>query len=176
MKSLHLLSNLTIKNIINILKEEGPLPPSRISRLAKISPSTASRCLQTLKDFNIVSAKWSTGSIDDRPLKIYALVPNIIRFEFILNEGKKKIKNDHYLILNAEDFVEYKKGDKRVVYLSLNDAPFKFDGLAADLLKEIEKGNDHVNSLKNKFKGEDFDSTLKNLLLLGVLDVKQRKE
>ncbi len=172
-KALHLLSNLTIKNIVNFLKENGPSPPSQIARGVNISPSTASRCLQELRKFNIVTAKWKTVSIDDRPLKIYRLVPNVLRFDFVLNEPKtSSIKPGHVVKFKGSDLVDFKDGDKKGIYASLESVPFKFSDLTASILKEAER-NPSFKDLKDKFaeNEEGFKEGLKRLLTLGLIEI-----
>lgn len=172
-KALHLLSNLTIKNIVNFLKENGPSPPSQIAREVNISPSTASRCLQELRKFNIVAAKWKTVSIDDRPLKIYRLVPNVLRFDFVLNEPKtSSIKSEHVVKFKGSALVDFRDGDKKGLYASLESVPFRFSDLTASILKEAEK-SPTFKDLKDKFAENEaeFKEGLKRLLTLGLIEI-----
>ena len=177
-KTLRLLSNLTIKNIINYLKENGPSPPSRIAKGLGLSPSTASRCLQDMFRYNIVKARWETKSIEDRPLKVYSLVPNIVRFEFVLTgSGVKALKAGHLMRFRGDHLVEFKDDEKRGVYASLDNVPFKFDGLTADILKEIAKGDNRFEDLRNKFdeKQDELTASLKHLLTLGLIEAVSKK-
>ena len=172
-KALHLLSNLTIKNIVNFLKENGPSPPSQIARGVNISPSTASRCLQELRKFNIVSAKWKTVSVDERPLKVYRLVPNVLRFDFVLNEPKTNgIKPDHLVKFKGSGLVDFKDGDKKGIYASVESVPFRFTDLTASILKETERVPT-FKDLKAKFAEDEegFKEGFKKLLTLGLIKV-----
>lgn len=176
LKVFRLLSNLTIKNIINYLKENGPSPPSQIARGVDISPSTSSRCLQDLRKYNIVRAKWETKSVEERPLKVYTLVPNILRYEFVLHVPKKTpIKNDHSILFKGAHLVDVKEDDKKVVYVSMDDTPFRFEGARGDIIKEIAKGGYTYKDLADKFKDEGFDSHLKHLITLGLVEVTQAR-
>lgn len=172
-KALHLLSNLTIKNIVNFLKENGPSPPSKIAREVNISPSTASRCLQELRKFNIVAAKWKTISIDDRPLKVYRLVPNVLRFDFVLNEPQTgSIKPEHVVRFRGSALVDFKDGDKKGLYTSMESVPFRFSDVTASILKEAER-SPSFKELKGKFAEDEegFKEGLKRLLTLGLIEI-----
>jgi DNA-binding Lrp family transcriptional regulator len=171
-KTFRLLSNLTIKNIINYLRDNGPSPPSRIARGTGISPSTASRCLQEMKDLNIVKAKWETASVDDRPLKIYSLVPNILRFEFVLNDPNTQVKPSHKVNFMGDSVSDFKEDDRKGIYTSLGDVPFKFDSHSAEILKEISRGDYSYEDLKDKFKeNKEFGNVLKHMMTLGLVEV-----
>jgi predicted transcriptional regulator len=174
-KTLNLLSNLTISNIIDFLKENGPSSPSEIARKVNISPSTASRCLQELRKYNLVKARWKTTSIDERPLKIYTFVPNVLRFEYVLNKPKlEDIKPKNLVTFRGENICEFKDDKERGVYVSLESMPFRFGGLTADVIKEIEKNNYTFEELKNKFseEAEEFTNAFRHLLTLGLITLK----
>lgn len=172
LKTFRLLSNLTIKNIIEYLKENGPSPPSRISKGTGISPSTASRCLQEMRRFNIVKAKWETTSVDERPLKVYTLVPNIMRFEFVLNDPKTKtLRANQSVKFLGSGMVDFKDGDKRCAYVSLGDAPFRFDGDMAELVRELSRSSYTVEELKKRFEGPELEKNLRKLWTLGIIDI-----
>ena len=177
-KTLRLLSNLTIKNIINYLKEHGPSPPSRIAKNLGLSPSTASRCLQDMLRYNIVRARWETKSIQERPLKVYSLVPNVLRFEFVLAGSDVKMpKPEHFVKFKGTHLVEFKEDDKRGVYVSLDNVPFRFDGMTGEVLKEIAKGDNKLEELLGRFKerSEDVLTSLKHLLTLGIVEAVSKK-
>ena len=177
-KTLHLLSNLTVKNIVNHLKENGPSSPSRIAKALNISPSTSSRCLQDMRRYNIVKAEWKMESIDDRPEKIYELVPNILRFEFVLSEPELANLNPEWeMIFTGNSLTDFKSGDNKGVYVSLDTVPFRFDGLEAELLKECSKGWT-IGGLREKYKEkpEAFDKSLKRLVTIGLINLQQPKE
>jgi DNA-binding Lrp family transcriptional regulator len=168
-KTFRLLSNLTIKNIINYIKESGPSPPSKIARGVGISPSTASRCLQDMLKYNIVKAKWVTTSLEDRPLKVFSLVPNILRFEFVLNDPNiRSLKPTHEVRFLGSHFMDFKE----------EEAAFRFDGTTAEVLREIARGSHTVDDLKSKFrdKPEELNSALKHLLTLGMVEAGPPKE
>ena len=173
LKTFRLLSNLTIKNIIKYLKENGPSPPSRIARGTGISPSTASRCLQEMRSFNIVKARWETKSVDERPLKVYTLVPNVLRFEFVLNEPKvKALRAKHSVRFLGNGLVDFKEDDKKYAYVSLGEAPFRFEGSTAEVLKEVSRNSYTIEELKNKFEDHpELEKDLKHLLTLGIIDI-----
>ncbi|MFQ5647891.1 MAG: winged helix-turn-helix domain-containing protein [Candidatus Aenigmatarchaeota archaeon] len=178
LKTFRLLSNMTVKNIINYLKGHGPSPPSRISKGLEISPSTASRCLQDMLEYNIVKARWETRSIQDRPLKVYSLVPNVLRFEFVLTgSGLKALKPGHHVRFKGDHLVEFKEGDKRGVYASLESVPFKFEGLTGEVLKEIAKGEHAFEALQDKFKEkqQELVTSLKHLMTLGLIEIVSKK-
>ncbi len=177
-KTLHLLSNLTVKNIINYLKENGPSSPSKIAKGLNISPSTSSRCLQDMRKLNIVKAEWKMESIDDRPEKIYQLVPNILRFEFVLAEPNiTSVNNDSKILFTGNTITDFKEGDKKGVYVSLGSVPFRFEGLGAEILKESVKGWS-FSGLREKFKdnAEEFDKHIKKFLTLGLIELQNPKE
>lgn len=177
-KTLHLLSNLTVKNIVNYLKENGPTSPSKIARGLNISPSTSSRCLQGMRKYNIVSAEWKMESIDDRPEKIYQLVPNILRFEYVLTEPNTNMINPESIIkLSGNSVTDFKEGDRKGVYVSLESLPFRFEGLTAEILKECTKGWT-LGGLKEKYKdnSEEFDRSLKKLQTLNLIELQSPKE
>lgn len=178
-KTFRLLSNLTIKNIINYIKENGPSPPSKIARGVGISPSTASRCLQDMLKYNIVKAKWVTTSLEDRPLKVFSLVPNILRFEFVLNDPNiKSLKPTHEVRFLGSHFIDFKEADKRGAYATKEEAAFRFDGTTAEVLREIARGGYTVENLKSKFRDrpEELNSALKHLLTLGMVEAGPPKE
>jgi predicted transcriptional regulator len=174
-KVLNLLSNLTMKKIIDFLKEHGQSSPSKIAKELNISPSTASRCLHSLKEYNLLKARWVTESIDERPLKIYELVPNIIRFEYVLNEPRLgDIKPEHIIIFKGSSLIEFKEDEKRGVYVSLESVPFRFEGLTADILKETTK-QPNFEYMKNRYKDNEveFEKSLKKLLRFGLIEIKK---
>ncbi len=126
-----------------------------------------------MRKFNIVKAKWEAKSIDERPLKVYTIVPNIMRFEFVLNEPKiKTLKANHNIKFMGNGMVEFKENDRKFAYVSIEDAPFRFEGTTAEMLKEISKNSYRVDELRNKFsEHEDFEKDLKHLLTLGIIDI-----
>ncbi len=172
-KTFRLLSNLTIKNILDYLKEKGPTPPSKIARELNISPSTVSRCLNELRKYNIVKAKWKAISIDERPIKIYRLVPNVLRFEFVINEPKIDFKGKQ-IIFRGSLVSDFKEKDRKGVYVSLDEVPFKFEGITAEIIKELSRNDYTFEELKDKFKDEkkDFLLAMKNLLMFGIIELK----
>jgi len=177
-KTLHLLSNLTVKNIVNFLKENGPTCPSKIARGLNISPSTSSRCLQDMRKYNIVKAEWKTESIDDRPEKIYQLVPNILRFEFVLTEPNiSSINPDSEITFSGNSITDFKEGDKKGIYVSLESVPFRFEGLGAEIIKDCAK-NWSFGDLKEKYKNksEEFEKSFKKFLTLGLVELDISKE
>ena len=178
-KTFRLLSNLTIKNIINYIKESGPSPPSKIARGVGISPSTASRCLQDMLKYDIVKARWVTTSLDERPLKVFSLVPNILRFEFVMNDPKmRSLKPTHEVRFIGSHFIDFKDNDKKGAYATKESAAFRFDGVTAEVLKEIAKGGSTVDNLKSKFRDtpEELNGALKHLLTLGMVEAGPPKE
>ncbi len=178
-KTFRLLSNLTVKNIINYIKENGPSPPSKIARGVGISPSTASRCLQDMLKYEIVKAKWVTTSLDERPLKVFSLVPNILRFEFVMNDPKmRSLKPSHEMSFTGSHFIDFKDGDKRGAYATKESAAFRFDGVTAEVLREIARGVPTVDGLRSKFrdKPDELNSALKHLLTLGMVEARAPKE
>jgi len=178
-KTFRLLSNLTIKNIINYIKENGPSPPSKIARGVGISPSTASRCLQDMLKYNIVKARWVTTSLEERPLKVYSLVLNILRFEFVLNNPKmKSLKPTHEVRFMGTHFMDFKDNDLRGAYATKEEAAFRFEGTTAEVLKEVSRGGHTVDDLRNKFRDrpEELNSALKHLLTLGMVEAGPPKE
>ncbi len=173
-KTFNLISNLTTRNIINFLKENGPSSPSEIAKRINISPSRVSICLQNLRKYNIVTAKWKPVSIDERPLKIYRLVPNILRFEFMINKPKTQYSDDHIIKFAGNSMVEFKNESERGVYVSLNTIPFRFKSEMANILKECTK-NPSFGVLAEKFKdqGEEFNKIIKRLLTLGLIEIER---
>lgn len=172
-KTLHLLSNLTVKNIVNFLKENGPTSPSKIAKGLNISPSTSSRCLQDMRKYNIVKAEWKMESIDDRPEKIYELVPNILRFEFVLSEPiMSSITPDSEIVFSGNSITDFKDGDKKGVYVSLESVPFRFEGASAEIIKDCIK-NWSFGNLKDKYKDrtEEFEKSFRRLLTLGLIEL-----
>ena len=176
-KTFHLLSNLTIKNIISFLKENSPCSPSRIARELNISPSVASKWLNEMRKYNIVNARWKTTSVEERPLKLYSLVPNVLRFEFVLNEPRvDRIKPEQRLSFRGEGIAEFKDGDRKGIYASLESMAFRFDGATAIILKEVSKGGYTLQELRVKFEGvEEFDSSFRHLFTLGLIGIEQEK-
>lgn len=178
-KTFRLLSNLTIKNIISYIKENGPSPPSRIAKGVGISPSTASRCLQDMLKYNIVKARWVTRSLEERPLKVFSLVPNILRFEFVLNDqDMRSLRPSHEVKFAGDHFLEFKDADKRGAYATKESAAFRFEGATAEVLKEISRGGYTVDDLRSKFRDrpEELNSALKHLLTLGMVVAGPPKE
>lgn len=166
---LQLLSNLTIRNIVNFLKDKESASPSEISKKLNISPSTASRCLNDLRKYNLVTAKWKTDSIDDRPLKLYKLVPNLLRCELILTKTIDKIHTEKDLELLGNDISYFDHSEGKGVYISLDDVPFRFSGLDAEIIKEIEK-NASLKNLIKKFEDEtEVKRIVKKLLTIGLI-------
>jgi predicted DNA-binding ArsR family transcriptional regulator len=177
-KTLHLLSNLTVKNIVDYLKENGPTSPSKIAKGLNISPSTSSRCLQDMRKFNIVKAEWKMESIDDRPEKIYQLVPNILRFEFVLAEPNiSSLNPDSEIIFSGNSLTEYKEGDEKSVYVSLESVPFRFQGLGAEIVKDCSK-NWSFGDLKEKYmdNSDEFEKIFRKLLTLGLVEMRKTKQ
>jgi len=171
-KTFNLLSNLTTRNIINFLRDNGPASPSEIARKINISPSRVSICLQELRKYNLVNAKWKAISIDERPLKIYKLVPNILRFEFVLNDPKLLPKKDHTIKFKGDRISEFKINNEKGIYVSMESVPFRFDGMTSDIIKECMK-DPKFGVLSNKFKDneEEFNQNFKRLLTLGLIDI-----
>jgi len=171
-KSFNLLSNLTTRNIINFLRDNGPSSPSEIARKINISPSRVSICLQNLLKYNLVSARWKPVSIDERPLKLYTLVPNVLRFEFVLNEPNNEIKTDHTIEFRGNNLMEFKDNKERGAYVSLGHVPFRFGGHIADVLKECTKGPS-FGMLAEKYKGDEdaLNKDLKKLLAFGLIEI-----
>lgn len=174
-KTLKLMSNLTHKNIIDYLKENGPTSPTKLSRELNISTSTASRCLKKLREYNILKARWKTESVDERPIKLYSLVPNVLRFEYVLHQprpgesGKVRFK--------GQSLSEFEENDRKGIYVSLEKLPFRFEGLTADMLKEIEKNDYSLEELKEKYSEEEgFRNSFQKLLTLGLVEIEQKEE
>ena len=162
---------------MNHLRETGPSSPSKIAKALNISPSTSSRCLQDMKRYNIVKAEWKMESIDDRPEKIYELVPNILRFEFVLSEPELANMNpESEIVFTGDSVTEFKSGDSKGVYVSLDNVPFRFEGIDAEVLKECSKGWT-VGNLREKYKErpDAFDKSLKRLATLGLVQVQAPK-
>jgi DNA-binding Lrp family transcriptional regulator len=176
-KTFRLLSNLTIKNIVEYLKRNGPSPPSKIARELNISPSTVSRCLQELRRYNVVKAKWKTISIDERPIKIYRLVPNVLRFEFVINEPRIDYRGKR-IIFNGTFVSDFKERGKKGVYVSLDNLPFRFEGVAGEIIREISRSEYTFEELENKFgeAKEDFRSALKYLLTFGLIELRSEEQ
>ncbi|MBL7206350.1 MAG: winged helix-turn-helix transcriptional regulator [Candidatus Aenigmarchaeota archaeon] len=172
LKTFHLISNLTVKNIIECLKE-GPAPPSEIARKVNISPSTASRCLQEMRKYNIVDANWKTSSIDERPLKMFRLVPNLLRFEYMIRMPESEPpKPEHIVMFSGNCVSEFRENDKRGVYVSIESVPFRFEGTEAEIIKECAN-EIKFTDLRKKFGDiNDFESTIKKLLNLGIIRLK----
>jgi predicted transcriptional regulator len=173
-KTFNLLSNLTTRNIINFLRENGPASPSEIARKTNVSPSRVSICLQQLRRYNIVSAKWKTISIDERPLKIYRLVPNILRFEMVLNDPRIISGSEDTIRFMGDSIADFKKDNEKGVYVSMQSVPFRFDGITSDILKECTK-EPTLGVMKEKFKNdeEEFNQSLKKLITLGIVEMER---
>lgn len=172
LKTLHLISNLTIKNIIEYLKK-GPAPPSKIAREVNISPSTVSRCLQEMRKYNIVSASWKTSSVDERPLKIFRLVPNVLRFEYMIKKPETKpIKPEHVIGFAGNCLAEFKEDDMKGVYTSMESVPFRFDGIEAEIIK-ASLSEPSFSDMKKRFKdNSEFEPAFQRLVNLGIIQVK----
>jgi len=173
-KTFNLLSNLTTRNIVNFLREAGSASPSEIARKINVSPSRVSICLQELRKYNIVDAKWKSVSIDERPLKLYRLLPNILRFEMVLNEQKSEPGNEDVMKFRGESVAEFKNDDERGVYVSMHSIPFRFNGTTADIIKECAK-EPKFGVLKEKFSENEqqFGQNFKRLITLGLVEVKK---
>ncbi len=175
---LHLLSNLTIKKVVDFLKENGPSFPSEIAKKLDISPSTASRILQKLKSYELVRAKWKTDSVEERPLKMYELVPNILRCEIVLNEPREieKISPEDIITFNGNTLTFWKENGKKGAYVSMETIPFRFEGMASDIIKECTR-NPTFENLKLKFREnqEEFKLNFKKLLTLGIIGIKKEE-